>query len=45
MYVQTDGHSEFNTISERIRKRLEICHQADWLFSLPDMKDHGPYPY
>jgi hypothetical protein len=49
MYVQTegwkDGHREFNTISEKIRKRLEICHQADWLIHLPDLKDQGPYPY
>jgi len=49
MYVQTDrwedGHCEFNRISEKIRKRLEMCHQADWLFHLPDLKDQGPYPY
>jgi hypothetical protein len=49
MYVQTDGwkngQTEFNTISEKIRKRLEICHQADWLFHLSDLKDQGSYPY
>jgi hypothetical protein len=47
-YVQTDGWKDGNSdcnISEKIRKRLEICHQTDWLFLLPDLKDQGPHPY
>jgi hypothetical protein len=49
-YVRTDWRTERRTqriyaISEKIRKRLEICHQADWMFHLPDFNDQGPYPY